>query len=170
MVFGENYRYYDTPEGDDCLDKLMFVSKYAACYGVLFSSVDVLLYSHPIGYGPTLARYAYITLPLIGTAAAWTATVCAATNMRGKDDHFNYAWGGVAAGACVGAWRKSVKVGCYSALVLAALSALKKDSIMDDWPMLEPRPMKRKTGDVWTHSRDYSITQDLPKTWTTGSN
>ncbi|KAF6207393.1 hypothetical protein GE061_018634 [Apolygus lucorum] len=168
MVFGENYRYHDTPDGEDCFDKLFFVTKYAACYGVLWSSVDVTLISHPVGYGPTLTRYAYLTIPIVGIAAAWTGAVCTATNIRKKDDHLNYAIGGVAAGALIGAWRRSLKVGCYSALAGAFLSALYKDSLMSNWNFLSTKK-KPMWNNVWTVNRDYSITDDPPKTWTTGS-
>uniref|UniRef100_A0A0A9YBF5 NADH dehydrogenase [ubiquinone] 1 alpha subcomplex subunit 11 n=1 Tax=Lygus hesperus TaxID=30085 RepID=A0A0A9YBF5_LYGHE len=168
MAFGENYRYHDTPDGEDCFDKLFFVTKYAACYGILWSSVDVTLYSHPVGYGPTLTRYAYLTVPIVAVSAAWTGAVCTATNIRKKDDQLNYAIGGVAAGSVIGAWRKSLKVGCYSSLALALVSALYKDSMVNNWNWLNN---KRKPiwNNLWSIDRDWTITDDPPKSWTTGT-
>lgn len=78
--------YYDAPDGKDLFGKLMATNKYAFIVGIWWSTADVLMISRTKGYGPTIARFAFNTLPLMGMASAFTAATYAATNYREKDD------------------------------------------------------------------------------------
>lgn len=78
--------YYDKPEGEDMFGKMVATNAYAATAGVAWSTIDVLMLSHPKGYLPTMARFAYNIGPLMGMATAFTLTTYMATNIRGKDD------------------------------------------------------------------------------------
>lgn len=80
--------YYAHPEGKDLLGKLLATNKYAFIAGLWWSTADTLMISKTKGYGPTLARYAYNTVPLMGMATAFTAATYAATNFREKDDRY----------------------------------------------------------------------------------
>ncbi|KAL1140199.1 hypothetical protein AAG570_000131 [Ranatra chinensis] len=161
------YKYYDTPEGEDCFKKLWYVTKYAGVYSVLGASIDVLLYSHPKGYAATLGRYVYLISPALGVAAAFATTVCTATNVRHKDDKWNYLLGGLASGAVVGAWRKNIKVGVFASLALGLAAVLKKDSVENGWVVLGERSRNATVGNFWFVKRDYSIMPDPGRTWKT---
>lgn len=80
--------YYDHPEGEDIIGKMIATNKYALAVGIGFSTVDVLLYSHTKGYLATLARYAKFTGPLLGVASAFTLGTFMTTRLRGKDDTY----------------------------------------------------------------------------------
>uniref|UniRef100_A0A7R9PDP8 NADH dehydrogenase [ubiquinone] 1 alpha subcomplex subunit 11 n=1 Tax=Timema californicum TaxID=61474 RepID=A0A7R9PDP8_TIMCA len=126
-----NYNYYDTPEGEDCFLKLWYTSRVSGLTALGVSVVDVMFFSHPKGYLETLSRFGYFTFPLVGMAAAFTATTCAATNLRRKDDKLNYALGGVAAGCIYGTWQKTIKSGFVTSVLFGAFAMLKKASKED---------------------------------------
>lgn len=79
-------KYYDHPDGEDIIGKMIATNKWAVAVGVAFSTVDVLLYSHTKGYTATLARYVKFTGPLVGIASAFTLGTFMTTRFRGKDD------------------------------------------------------------------------------------
>lgn len=54
-----------------------------------------------------MGRYATITGPLVGMAAAFTIGTYVSTNVRGKDDYKNYMVGATSAGCLWGALRRS---------------------------------------------------------------
>ncbi|CAG2067181.1 unnamed protein product [Timema podura] len=154
-----DYNYYDTPEGDDCFLKLWYTSKVTGVTGLGISAVDVLFYSHPKGYFETLSRFGYLTLPLVGMAAAFTATTCAATNLRGKDDKLNYALGGVAAGCIFGTWRKTIKSGFVASVLLGAFAMLKKASKEDGWEFMPEIKYRER------FQQDWSLRKHRPGNW-----
>lgn len=78
--------YYNHPEGEDALGKMIYINKYAFAIGLTWSSIEVLMISKPKGYAQTLGRFVYWTAPLMGMASAFTMTTYAATKLRGKDD------------------------------------------------------------------------------------
>ena len=78
--------YYDHPEGKDAFGKMVATNKYAACTGLILSTFDVLMITKTQGYMPTLGRFAYQTLPLMGMATAFTLVTYASTHARAKDD------------------------------------------------------------------------------------
>uniref|UniRef100_A0A1L8EBD7 NADH dehydrogenase [ubiquinone] 1 alpha subcomplex subunit 11 n=1 Tax=Haematobia irritans TaxID=7368 RepID=A0A1L8EBD7_HAEIR len=125
--------YYDKPEGQDCFGKMVATNTYAATAGLAWSTVDVLMLSHPKGYLPTLARFAYNTGPMMGMASAFTLATYMATNVRGKDDRFNYFLGGFAAGGVYGAWRRSHVAGLVMGLFFGLAGVIKKTSIQEGW-------------------------------------
>uniref|UniRef100_G3CJT7 NADH dehydrogenase [ubiquinone] 1 alpha subcomplex subunit 11 n=1 Tax=Dipetalogaster maximus TaxID=72496 RepID=G3CJT7_DIPMA len=167
-LFPRGYHYYDTPEGQDCDKKLWYVTKNSAMYGMFASAIDILMYSHPKGYLPTLGRFAYITFPFMGMGAAFVVTTCMATNMRKKDDVWNYFLGGTAVGAVMGAWKRSLRIGTYGSLALGLFFLITKDCIengrttfsMEGW---EPQ----KHGNIWSVKRDFTILADPGRTWKT---
>lgn len=172
LLFPNRYHYYDTPEGQDCDKKLWNVLENCALYGLMGSTVDVIMYSHPKGYLPTLGRYAYITLPFMGMGASFVITTCMATNLRKKDDVWNYFLGGATVGAIFGAWRKSIKFGGYGSLAFGALFAIRKYCLENGiYNFTEPEyPKYTNDPRVWSLKRDYSIINDPGRTWKTSHN
>lgn len=79
-------KYYDAPEGEDAIGKVFVTNKYALAAGLGWSTIDVLMVSHPKGYMPTIARYLYFTGPMMGMATAFTLGTFLSTRIRGKDD------------------------------------------------------------------------------------
>lgn len=160
------YKYYDTPKGEDIVKKLWVTTKIAGSAGLMWSTIDVMLYSKPIGYLQTIGRYAYITGPFVGIAAAFAIASNVSASIRKKDDSLNYVIGGIAAGNMVGAWRKSIMVGFCASVAFAVAGIVKKSSIDDDWAFLQP--INRQVSGVNTRWWDFTLTRERPRNWTTG--
>lgn len=103
--------YYKYPEGQDIVGKMLYCNKITGSIGLAVALLDVQVYNKPKGYLAALGRVAYWTGPALGMASAFVATAYIATNLRQKDDSWNYALGGLASGAVLGAFRKSILVG-----------------------------------------------------------
>lgn len=160
------YKYYDTPKGDDIFKKLWVTTKIAGSAGLMWSTADVMLYSYPKGYLQTIGRYAYITGPLVGIAAAFTITSNISASLRKKDDNWNYVLGGIAAGNMVGAWRKSIMVGFLASVGFTVAGLVKKNSLDEGWAFMPP--INRQVSGVNSKWYDFSLTEERPKNWTTG--
>ncbi|XP_047473562.1 NADH dehydrogenase [ubiquinone] 1 alpha subcomplex subunit 11-like [Penaeus chinensis] len=86
--------YTDNPDGKECFQKIWACTKYSGMLGLVVSTYDVLMYTKPQGYVPTLGAYIRSTVPLAGAGAVFAAVTCASTSLRGKDDKLNYFLGG----------------------------------------------------------------------------
>lgn len=79
-------KYYDHPDGEDAVGKVFVANKYALAAGLGWSTLDVLMVSHPKGYLPTIARYIHFTGPFMGMATAFTLGTFLSTRLRQEDD------------------------------------------------------------------------------------
>lgn len=79
-------KYYDKPDGEDLTGKCISMNRVALQGAFAWSTVDVLMVSHPKGYLPTLSRYLYFCGPAAGMATAFAVGTYAATRLRGSDD------------------------------------------------------------------------------------
>jgi NADH dehydrogenase (ubiquinone) 1 alpha subcomplex subunit 11 len=79
-------QYYAKPEGEDYVGKMMATNRYMIQGALGAATTDIIMYSHPKGYLPTIARLAWWLGPAIGVASAFTTGAYVATNVRGKDD------------------------------------------------------------------------------------
>lgn len=158
------YSYYDTPDGQDCYKKIWCAAKMAGVTGLFASSIDVLMISHTKGYGPTLGKFGYITLPLIGISAVFSATTCMVTSYRGKDDIINHLIGGMVAGSLFGVWAKSYNVGTLAAIACGVAAVVKKDALMEGWEFF-PDKETFGWGDFRSIHYDFSLTKERPRQW-----
>lgn len=163
-----NYKYYDTPEGQDIYKKTFVTCKYAAISGLAFSAFDVLMFSHPKGFVNTVGRVGYLVGPLVGMAAAFTVTSNMVQNYRGKNDKLNYFLGGAAAGAVYGAWMRSATIGVPAACILGAIAVIKKTGIDEGWVFVPDTTLASKS--IQSVRHDWTLAKDIPelKTYVTG--
>lgn len=115
---------------------------------------DVLLLSHPKGYVQTAGRFVYYMGPLTAMAAAFAATTCIATSLRGKDDRLNYVIGAVSSAAIYGAWKNNISSGLNAAVFLGIAAYLKKSSVDEGWAFLPKVARERDTLNALQY--DYS--------------
>ncbi|XP_067634178.1 NADH dehydrogenase [ubiquinone] 1 alpha subcomplex subunit 11 [Eurosta solidaginis] len=158
MSMLKSFQYYNHPEGQDIFGKMVATNKYAAVTGLFYSVADVLMYSKPKGYLPTLGRIAYIIGPMMGMASAFTLTTYASTNIRGKDDKFNYFLGGFAAGGVYGAWQKNHVSGLVVGLFLGIAGGVKKLSKQEGWEFF-PNVVHR-SGNLFIEEHDFTLMKD----------
>lgn len=106
-----SYGYFKHPDGEDLVGKMLYCNRITGAMGLGVAFLDVQLYNKPKSYLGALGRIAYWTGPALGMSTAFVAVAYIATNIRKKDDSWNYALGGAAAGSILGAFRKSLTVG-----------------------------------------------------------
>lgn len=98
--------------------------------------------------------------PLTAMAAAFAATTCIATSVRGKDDRLNYVIGAASSAAVYGAWRNSLGSGLNAAVLLGIAGYLKKKSIEEGW-LFFPKPPRDSTM-INPLKYDFSALKDKP--------
>jgi NADH dehydrogenase (ubiquinone) 1 alpha subcomplex subunit 11 len=147
----QKYHYYDAPEGEDLTGKMIATNRFALIGALSWAVTDILMLSKPKGYLPTIARMGYFALPAAGMASAFTMTTYAATRIRHKDDHLNYALGAIAAGGVCGAWRKSVGKGLALCGVFAVAAVIKKMSVMEGWEFFPEIKQHRQGEQILTN-------------------
>lgn len=97
MAFTEIFRkfnYYAEPEGHDPLNKVVGVAKYGAYTGLFLGGFDIMLVSKTTTLYDSVRCLGFYMVPLMGMGAAFASTTYIATNLRGKDDPWNYVIGG----------------------------------------------------------------------------
>lgn len=92
------YRYYQTPDGEEYAQKLYWLVRPAIDLGFFLGVTDVMLVTRPIGWLPLIERFTRVSIRPIMTAFIFETTVYMATKLRKKDDGFNHVFGGLACG------------------------------------------------------------------------
>lgn len=163
------YHYYDTPDGEDCLQKVFFMNKMGIVLGICGGTLDVVAGSKPVGIANIAARYAMISLPLMAVGSTYAATCCLLANYRKKDDTYNYFFGGFSAGCVAGACARSGTFGTLAAVTLGSLAYCKKhmnELGLDFFPSSENQPYA--WGGIWSVQGhyDFSLIKDKhPHGW-----
>lgn len=90
----KNFQYYDKPEGQDPINKLLGVSKYGLMTGSSIAIFDGIFYSSCKTTLQALNTWGFWTVPLTSMGLAFASVTYISTNVRGKDDLTNYMLGG----------------------------------------------------------------------------
>lgn len=82
-----NRDYYDYPEGEDLIGKVVYLNRKALWPAAVFGWLEItvatkLIYNPPMAIG----RMAYYMGPASGAATAFATTVYGLTRLRQKDD------------------------------------------------------------------------------------
>jgi NADH dehydrogenase (ubiquinone) 1 alpha subcomplex subunit 11 len=86
MEFIKNSKYYNKPEGQDYVGKMVATNKWTVGLTLPLATADVLMYSHPKGTLAIMARYFQYFAPALGLASFFTTGTYLACQIRGKDD------------------------------------------------------------------------------------
>merc|ERR1711970_653325 len=148
--------YTDHPDGEQCFHKMLICGKNAGLLGVVISTTDLLMISKPQGYVPAIGCYNRGVVPLAAAGITFATVSCMSTNLRHKDDYYNYLFGGAAAGGILGVARKSFKVGVPAAFLLGIASVFYKDSLIHKYSWF-PTPIAREMGGFQHISHDYTL-------------
>lgn len=161
------YHYYDTPEDEDCLKKVVFMNKLGLYIGFAAGSIDVLALSKPVGIANIAGRYGVITLPLLATGSAFAAATCLTANYRGKLDYKNAMVGGFVAGCTLGGVLRNGRLGTFTSLFFAAAAyAIGTAKEMGVTPWITPdQKVPLEFGGIWSIKYDWSLIEERPKGW-----
>ncbi|XP_050354392.1 NADH dehydrogenase [ubiquinone] 1 alpha subcomplex subunit 11-like isoform X1 [Nymphalis io] len=149
------YRYYDTPDGCDVFDKILVTSRYGGIAGLILSTYDVLMYSHAVGLGPIMRRYAYHTVPLVMMGATFASVANGVQLLRGKDDILNYFIGGFACGPILAYYLGSNHAVLLGGLGLGVIGMIKKNAIENNYTLVPQVPGHMGTIRSWKHDYTY---------------
>lgn len=158
------YRYYDTPDGEDCLKKLIAINKIALFFGVSASTLDVVMYSKPTNFTSFAARYARITFPIMAVASTFSVTSCLLTSYRGDKDTHNYFCGGFAAGCVAGAIARNGILGTTAAVVFGFVAYVRKACDLEgiSWNGTYP---PHNLANIWAIKLNNSMYEEKPRGW-----
>lgn len=159
--------YYDKPDGEDLMSKLIYTNKWGIGGAVVIATHDAVLYTRTKGYLPTLARYVYWTAPAVAMVSTFTIGTFMSTRLREKDDLINYFVGSFGAGGVVGAFAKSRGAGLFAGVAFCFASWLKRLSREEGWEFFPEQT--RGWGNFRTHKHDFTITSDPEPGWTRGN-
>ncbi|XP_014680819.1 PREDICTED: NADH dehydrogenase [ubiquinone] 1 alpha subcomplex subunit 11-like [Priapulus caudatus] len=152
------YKYYDTPDGQDCFKKMGYTTKWATFAGFSWSIYDVYLWSHPKGLVPTVARFAHFMLPAAAIGATFSAVTCLSHTYRKKNDAWNYILGGATSGSIIGAKLGRMGPGVAGVLVLGIGGMLFWAKKYEDWPgFMNGRITAVDNGHMRQAYRDWTI-------------
>lgn len=86
----KNYSYYNAPEGEDPVGKIVGLGKYGFFAGGFIGIYDAVLWSHCRNTLQFLNTAAYWVVPMTGICVTFSAVTYTLTNLRKKDDKWNY--------------------------------------------------------------------------------
>ncbi|KFM66306.1 NADH dehydrogenase [ubiquinone] 1 alpha subcomplex subunit 11, partial [Stegodyphus mimosarum] len=117
------YPFYGAPDGEKCLEKTYYYTKYSGLTGAVFSVYEMVFVSKPMTVGKSLARFAHFTLPFAGMGFVFGSTVCLAGQLRKKSDMVNHLLAGMAAGSVWGFKYNRIRPGHVAAVWLGVIAA-----------------------------------------------
>lgn len=161
------YHYYDTPEDEDCIKKVIFMNKLSLLFGVSMGTLNVLVFSKPVGFVNILGRYAACTLPAAVVSSSFAATTCLTANIRGKVDPINSTLGAFIAGMTFGAIYRSGVQGTFAAVLSAAFAYGAKVAEENGHSLLSTAYITKPKNYAayFNYTGDWSLTEDRPKGW-----
>lgn len=79
-------QYYDKPEGEDYVGKMLATNRIAVQGALGLGTVDIIMATKPRGILPIISRYVWWTGPAVGMASAFTTGAYMSQKLRGKND------------------------------------------------------------------------------------
>lgn len=81
-------RYYDKPEGEDLLAKLVAVNRPAFQYGTVSGMCYAFMHSKPAGFQESVGKILYFVWPFMGAATSFATVTYFSAKLRKKDDAY----------------------------------------------------------------------------------
>ncbi|KAG8042032.1 hypothetical protein G9C98_000023 [Cotesia typhae] len=128
--------YYDKPEGTDPVGKLWGINKYAIASGIFFGLGDSLIYTQTKNVLETINCFGYYIVPFVGLASAFACGTYISTDLRKKDDRWNYVVGALSCMPVLYSWKKTASFTFWGTGLLLFAALVKKDSIVNEYSFL----------------------------------
>lgn len=79
-------KYYDKPDGEDLMSKLIAVNRPAFTYGTVSGLCYAAMHSKPACFQTKFGQVLYFIWPFMGAATAFATVTYFSTKIRQKDD------------------------------------------------------------------------------------
>jgi len=159
------YKYYDTPEGENCFNKTFYTAKWSAVVGAVYAYYDGIANRHLVpGWTKTgfFIRGMGKIVPFAVCGAFFGASTCLFYSFRrNQQDYLPYVASAAGTGLVWGAVTRNPVQGGAAALVFAFVAWNKKHSRLNNYRYF-PDPAlvaKHRTTDstLWFRDIDYSM-------------
>jgi len=168
IKFRYRYQYYDTPDGEDVFKKIKVLAGYACRLGVAASTIDIFAISQPRCPAAFIARFWIYIPPPVAVAVTYPSVMHLLTIWRKKDTALNAGIAGMVAGSMLGAFRKSMFVGCHAAVYLGIVTIFLKHLKLQDCPLAPDWDLmgeEIQLGAAYIGKFDASFYEPRPKGW-----
>lgn len=168
--FQKNFpKYYDKPEGEDVVGKLVYMNTNAFIFGSGYGLYDIVMFSKNLRtFDQKLFRYLQFALPPVGMATAWTFLTQVTTKLRGEEGYLNYIPGSLIAGGIFGRVFASQPIGWTAGFIITLGSFAKKRMRDEGWTFFHvPKP--DLSPQLAFIDADYTLQGDGEKGWVEGS-
>ncbi|KAK3611736.1 hypothetical protein CHS0354_037317 [Potamilus streckersoni] len=159
------YNPYHVHDGEQCLYKTARLTASGAIIGAYISVFDLAVYKGtPLTYMLALGKFVKWTFPVASMGAAYGATICIASHLRGnKSDELNHAFGGAMIGAVIGAKSQNMQMGCWTAVGFGILCSIIKHGTKYDWWKLTTESLGApKERPLWFYKTAFLTTRPQP--------
>lgn len=79
-------KYYDKPEGEDLLGKIIAINRNAYLYPLVFGVIDATMHKNLKGFQNIAGRVFHFVWPAVGASTAFATATYFGAKTRGKDD------------------------------------------------------------------------------------
>ncbi|KAG8197072.1 hypothetical protein JTE90_004339 [Oedothorax gibbosus] len=133
------YDFYKYRDGEDCLPKTYYYTKYGAVFGSVVSVFEICCVSQPKTLFNIITRFGHFTLPMAGVGFVFGSTICLAAHIRKKDGVANHVIAGALAGAVYSIKYNKVYPGHAIGIGLAGLAGYMKYFHVQGWTIMDMR-------------------------------
>ncbi|XP_014213889.1 uncharacterized protein LOC106643318 [Copidosoma floridanum] len=123
----ENYQYYNAPEGQDPLGKIVGFGKWGFTSGAMAGLFDAVLISKCQNASQFFNTAGFWVVPMTGMCVTFSSVTYLMNKVRGVDDHINYVAGTWSAGYVFHCWCKDPKLSVGLTLLATVAAFIKKD-------------------------------------------
>ncbi|KAL7300202.1 hypothetical protein TKK_0007045 [Trichogramma kaykai] len=123
----ENFGYFDKPDGQDPIGKILGLAPYGVVTGTWCTLFDACLVSHCTNAKQFLNTAGYWMVPLTGMCLAFSGVTYVSTKIRKKDDKVNYVLGALASGSILHAWQRHPMISGWGTALMVFIAVMKKD-------------------------------------------
>jgi hypothetical protein len=159
------YTFFQGHDGENFLYKNMIMLKYSSLATFFSTVADVTLFER-VGVVPAMQRTIFYAYPLIGGGLAYTFALSAIAGIRKEDGRLNHYLAGHAAGAVIGAAKKSFLTGLIWGAAIGFYGTLYKTSILEGWDMYpDMTKINKEVGYPMSYKHDMTILSEFPQRW-----
>ncbi|KAJ8681541.1 hypothetical protein QAD02_017333 [Eretmocerus hayati] len=149
--FLNKYQYFRSPDGTDPVHKIMGLTKIGWLASGYLTLIDTCLITRTRNAAQFFNTAGFYFVPITGMCLTFSTVTYAMTNLRKKDDHWNYVAGALASGFVFQQWAKKIEVTGPATFLFVIYAVMKKEAFMNP--------------DRYGHGLKLFVPQEVPTRW-----